>query len=271
MIKRSTLGSSIRWAAQASLIACALAGCDDGRSASDQLDPWVDKTITLAPQGPRERDQALVFTTNLEFVVVRKLDVPRTICRSSSGEGGTETVTTEVLEENCTPQPDGTSRCEETDTPKTREIETEVSVPGETQTICEEQKKMDVPRISRVTAIVKPSRAGARIDPGAVHEVVLGFHAKQVLREALAKDDGQNERPPGLERLRADDDLLVSLKASGLKLTGLHVQLGDGSRFHPGDEITIEAVVDPALGFSWTTLGTKDSLPEFKSEEEPNS
>src|SRR5579884_3445663 len=99
MVNRSALGKTSILA-----LLLALSACDDGKSASDQLDPWVDKTITLAPQGPREGDHALLFTTNLEFVVVKKLAEPRTVCNTgSAGDGGTETVKTEVLEENCVP------------------------------------------------------------------------------------------------------------------------------------------------------------------------
>jgi hypothetical protein len=241
----------------ATAIACALAACDDPRSASEQIEPWVDKSITLAPQGARALDHALVFTTNLEFVVVKKLEEPRTVCNSSSEGGGTEMVQTEALGE------------------------TEVQLPGEPRTICEEQDTMDVPRVSRVTAIVRPKRAGAKLDPESVHELVLGFHAKDALREALATRDFElashgreeipAERPATLERLHAEDDTLISMKASGLRLNQIKVQLGDGARFQPGDEITIDAVVEQGLGGSTTTLGTPIAIPQFKSEENPGS
>jgi hypothetical protein len=266
MVNRSTLGKT--QIIFASLLAIALQSCDDGKTATEQLDPWVDKTVSLAPQGPREGDHALTFTTNLEFVVVKKLAEPRTVCNSSSRDGSTERVTTEVPDENCVPTPDGSARCEVTDTPKTQEIETEVQVPGETQTICAPENTIDAPRVSRVTAVVRPSKPGSQLDPGSVYEVVLGFHAKQALKEMLVDDE---ERPPSFEKLHIDDDLLVSLKASGYKLTSLRVRLGDGTRFRPGDEITIEALVDPVLGSSLSTLGTNAPLPEFKTEEQAGS
>ncbi|HUP56982.1 MAG TPA: hypothetical protein VM598_05970 [Bdellovibrionota bacterium] len=50
-------------------------GCNDPRTASELLGPDVEKSFALSPQGTRWGDGALVFTTNLEFVVVRKIDV----------------------------------------------------------------------------------------------------------------------------------------------------------------------------------------------------
>jgi hypothetical protein len=221
-----------------------LAACEDPRSATEQLEPWLNKTVELAWQGPRPQDHALVFTTNLEFVVVKKLAEPRTVCSATSGNAGTATVETEVMGE------------------------TEVQVPGETQTICEEQNTMDVTRTSRVNVVLKPKRGAKKLDPSAVQEVVLGYHAKDALKEALAT----REQEPGeedtrlLEKITPSDDTVLALKAQGLKLTGLNVRLGDGTRFEPGDDIQIEATVEPA-STTLSTVGSPVALPQFKSNE----
>ncbi len=162
------------------LAALALAsGCNDPRSASELFSPKVDKTVELSKQqSSRWGDGALVFTSNLEFVVVRKIDV--------------------------------------------RGVEEEI----------------DAPLASRVTAFVR-FRDG-EVDRTAVQELVLGI---------------------------SGDSLELSLKATGIRLSEIRVQAGPSERFHPGDEIVIDAVVVRTAGVQASMLEAPVSLPAFRTRE----
>jgi hypothetical protein len=257
--RRRGFAKSFAQIASLAIAAPSLFACNDTRSSSELLEPWADQVITLSPQGPRPGDHALVYTTNLEFVVVKKLDAPRKVCHAIPGEPGTATVRTAVLEENCVPQPDGSSRCETEGLPRTQDVETEVKVPGETQTLCEDESTMDMPRTSRVVAVIHPRHAGAALDPASVQELSLGIGANELLRQSIP----EGELEPAFNRLKPEDRTLVAIKGAGARLSSVSFHLGD--HFKPGDDILIDATVENSLGGGFSILGSPEAVPKFRS------